>query len=258
MRALDKRKIEGAPRWMVTFADLMALLFALFVLLLSFSEVDSDSFQKNAGPMRSAFGMGDRILASTAMPSIQPGQSGPGRSQGRGQTASQSRAQQTAEIMEITRRQQAKRSFLFQFRRSLEREISESRIVLIDEGNRIIIRFPGATSFLPGSDQLAEGFEPALHRIASIIKATKGQILVSGHTDSSPISTARFRSNWDLSSARAVTVVHYLISQAHVRSDRITVQGFAASRPIAANDTPENQNKNRRVEIAIEISSFSG
>lgn len=176
---------------------------------------------------------------------------------GRGQGQHLSRANQTAEIMEITRRQQAKRSFLFQFRRSLERELSESRIVLIDEGSRIIIRFPGATTFLPGSDQLADWFGPALRRIASIIKATKGRILVSGHTDNAPISTARFRSNWDLSSARAVTVVHYLILDAKVRPDRITAQGFGSSRPLAPNDTPENQSSNRRVEIAIEISSFS-
>ena len=58
MRALEKRKLMGAPRWMVTFADLMALLFALFVLLLSFAEVDSDSFRRNAGPMREAFRYG--------------------------------------------------------------------------------------------------------------------------------------------------------------------------------------------------------
>ncbi len=253
MRALDRRKLEGAPRWMVTFADLMALLFALFVLLLSFADIDSNSFKKNAGPLRSAFGQGDMVLRTTSMPSIQPGSSGPGRGQGQ----HLSRANQTAEIMEITRRQQAKRSFLFQFRWSLERELSESRIVLIDEGSRIIIRFPGATTFLPGSDQLADWFGPALRRIASIIKATKGRILVSGHTDNAPISTARFRSNWDLSSARAVTVVHYLTLDAKVRPDRITAQGFGSSRPLAPNDTPENQSSNRRVEIAIEISSFS-
>ncbi len=253
MRALDRRKIEGAPRWMVTFADLMALLFALFVLLLSFAKVDSNSFRKNAGPMRSAFGQGDKILATTSMPSVQPGASGPGR----GQTQFQSRASQTSEIMEISHRRQAKRSFLFQFRRSLERELLESRIVLIDDGNRIIIRFPGATTFVAGSDRLAGEFDLALRRIAAIIRATRGQILVSGHTDAAPISTARFRSNWDLSSARAITVVHYLIGQASVHPGRITAQGFGSSRPLAKNDTPENQSANRRVEISIEISSFS-
>ena len=254
MKALKRRKLEGAPRWMVTFADLMALLFALFVLLLSFAEVDSDSFKRNAGPMRDAFGQGDKVLRTTSLPQIQAGEAGPG--QARSQALAPSNP--TAEIVQFDRRRKAKRSFLWQFRRSLERELSESRIVLIDEGDRIIIRFPGATSFVAGSAQLAEGFEPTLTRIASILRATKGQILVSGHTDSSPISTARFRSNWDLSSARAVTVVHYLIEQAGVRPDRITAQGFAASRPLAANDTPENQARNRRVEISIEISSFSG
>jgi len=195
MRALDRRKTEGAPRWMVTFADLMALLFALFVLLLSFAEIDPNSFKKNSGPMRSAFGQGDKILAMTSIPSTRPGTSGPGQGQGQ----QRSRTNQTAEIMEIARRREAKRSFLFQFRRSLERELSESRLVLIDDGNRIIIRFPGSTTFVAGSHQLADGFSPALRRVAAIIKATRGQILVSGHTDSAPISTDRFRSNWDLS-----------------------------------------------------------
>ncbi|MBC8339310.1 MAG: hypothetical protein H8E39_11545, partial [Alphaproteobacteria bacterium] len=142
MRALDKRKIEGAPRWMVTFADLMALLFALFVLLLSFSEVDSDSFQKNAGPMRSAFGMGDRILASTAMPSIQPGQSGPGRSQGRGPTASQSPAPQTAGIMENTPPQPAKRGFPFPFPPAFGPQNLESPVVPVGQGHHHLLPLP--------------------------------------------------------------------------------------------------------------------
>lgn len=239
---------------MVTFADLMALLFALFVLLLSFADVDSDSFKRNAGPMRSAFGQGDKILRTTSMPSIRPGEAGPGR----GETVAVAPAISTVEIARIERRMQAKRSFLFQFRRSMERELSDSRIVLIDDGNRIIIRFPGTTAFLAGSDQLAAGFEPTLTRTASILKATQGQILVSGHTDNVPISSGRFRSNWDLSSARAVTVAHFLMQQAGVNSKRITVQGFADSRPLAKNDTPENRSRNRRVEIALEISAFSG
>ncbi len=76
MNAQSKRKVKGAPAWMVTFADLMALLFCLFVLLLSFAEVDSDSFKKNAGPMREAFGTGDKVMRTTSLPSIQPGESG--------------------------------------------------------------------------------------------------------------------------------------------------------------------------------------
>ena len=239
---------------MVTFADLMALLFALFVLLLSFAEVDSDSFRKNAGPMRDAFGTGDKVMRTTSMPSIQQGQSGPGKARSKVQAPTRP----TAEIVQFDRRMKAKRTFLWHFKRSLERELASSRIVLIDEGNRIIIRFPDATAFVAGGAEFVPGVEPTLKRIASILRATKGQILVSGHTDSSPISTARFRSNWDLSSARAVSVVHFLIAQASVSPTRITAQGFAASRPLVRNDTPENRSRNRRVEISIEIKSFQG
>ena len=86
----------------------------------------------------------------------------------------------------------------------------------------------------------------------------KGQILVSGHTDNSPISTGWFRSNWDLLSARAVSVVHFLITRTAVSPSRITALGVADSRPLVKNDTPENQSRNRRVEISIEITSFQG
>ena len=176
---------------MVTFADLMALLFALFVLLLSFAEDDSDSFRKNASPMRDAFGMGDKVMRTTSLPSIQQGESGPGQAP----SQIQAPTSLTVEIVQFDRRMKAKRNFLWQFRRTLERELASSCIVLIDQGNRIIIRFPDATAFVAGGAEFASGVEPTLKRIASILRATKGQILVSGYTDNLPISTARFRSN---------------------------------------------------------------
>lgn len=248
MSALRRRKLEGAPRWMVTFADLMALLFALFVLLLSFAEISEETFQKNAGPLREAFGRGDKVLRTTSLPRPQVGEAGPGRAETQAETA--------AGIVARGRRAQVKRDFLFQFRRIFERELADARVVLLDAGDRIIIRFPGTTTFQPGSAELSEGFGPTIQRIASVLKATKGRILVSGHTDDTPIATARFRSNWDLSSARAATVVHYLVDRAGLAPGRITAQGYADSRPLAANDNPGNRARNRRVEIALEITDF--
>ncbi len=248
MSAYRRRKDDGAPRWMVTFADMMALLFALFVLLLSFAKVDNDAFQRHAGPMRDAFGVGDRMLRTTSRDYPVPGEAGPGS-----QTQSA-----VADILTESRRLEAKRNFLFNFRRIMETEIAQSIVLLIDQGDRIVIRFPDATAFESGSDSLAPGFVPALSRIASVLKATKGAILVSGHTDDAPIATARFRSNWDLSAARAVTVVHFLIGKAGIEPGRIAAQGFADSRPLAPNDTPANRAKNRRVEIAIEITAYAG
>jgi len=243
-----RRDDSGAPRWMVTFADLMALLFALFVLLLSFAKVDNDAFQRNAGPMRDAFGIGDRILRTTSRDFPIPGEAGPG----------EQKSSAAAQLVAGARRIEAKRNFLFNFRRLMETELAHSIVVLIDQGDRIVIRFPDATAFESGSATLAPDFAPTLNRIASVLKATKGGLLVSGHTDDTPISTARFRSNWDLSAARAVSVVHYLVDKGAISPARITAQGFADSRPLAANDSPANRSRNRRVEIAIEITAYDG
>jgi chemotaxis protein MotB len=249
MSAYRRRRTDsGAPRWMVTFADLMALLFALFVLLLSFAKVDNENFQRHAGPMRDAFGLGDRIMRTTSRDFPVPGEAGPG------DQASSAASQ----VVAGARRLEAKRNFVFNFRRIMETELANSIVVLIDQGDRIVIRFPDATAFESGSAALAPNFVPTLNRIASVIKATKGTLLVSGHTDDTPIATTHFRSNWDLSAARAVSVVHHLIENASIPPARITAQGFADSRPLVANDSPTNRAKNRRVEIAIEITAYDG
>jgi len=82
--------------------------------------------------------------------------------------------------------------------------------------------------------------------------ATKpGKILVAGHTDNIPIRTGRFRSNWELSSARAVTVLHSLLRNKGIDEHRVVVEGFADTKPLDGNDTPQGRAKNRRVELII-------
>jgi chemotaxis protein MotB len=116
----------------------------------------------------------------------------------------------------------------------------------------VIIRFPGSAAFASGTADLAAEFMPSLGRIGEVLKSANGRIFISGHTDDVPISTERFRSNWDLSAARAVSVAHYLLND-HIEAKRVIVQGAADSQPLLPNDTPENRARNRRVEIALEI-----
>ncbi|MCB1727006.1 MAG: OmpA family protein, partial [Gammaproteobacteria bacterium] len=78
-----------------------------------------------------------------------------------------------------------------------------------------------------------------------------GQITVAGHTDNIPISTGRFRSNWELSSARAVTVLHAMLQNRDIAEDRVVVQGLADTRPLVDNDSPQNRARNRRVELIL-------
>ncbi len=227
-----KPKRQGAPRWMVTFADLMALLFALFVLLLSFSDIDSDSFKRNAGPIAEAFNV-DHIIQPPSQVSI----------------ALKPPVEETAE--DDYKRQATKVKFVNHLEDMMEDDIRSKKIELEDQGREFTIRFPSKSTFASGSRDLSKQILPTLDKVAQVLVDTQGLILISGHTDDSPISTSLFRSNWDLSTARAVSVVHRLLENRQLPHDRLAAQGFGESRPLVANDTPQNRAINRRVEIAV-------
>jgi chemotaxis protein MotB len=90
-----------------------------------------------------------------------------------------------------------------------------------------------------------------MDRISAVLAAKPGRILVAGHTDDVPISTGRFRSNWELSSARAVTVLHSMLRNNDIDEERIVVQGFADTQPLVDNDSPQHRAMNRRVELIL-------
>ncbi len=227
---------DTTPRWMITYADLMALLLCLFVLLLSFSEVDSDSFRKNAGPINEAFG-----IAKTSPETPSP-------------------SQPMAIIPNIRPTEDRKtrdvERILDMLESTLAVEIAQEIINLDVNENYVIIRFPGRVAFPSGTARIAEDFVPTLKKISNALAQTEGDILVAGHTDSTPISTAQFRSNWDLSTARAVSVIHQVLLDGFIDGSRLTAQGFADTRSLAPNDTPENRSLNRRVEVSVEIPTF--
>ena len=227
-----QRKFTGAPRWMVTFADLMALLLALFVMLLSFAEIDSDSFRRNAGPISEAFNTEYRI---EAIP----------------KPSDSIRLKLDSEGAEPTYIKRTR--FLTYLKDELSAEIDKSMVEVLELGRNIIVRFPDKSAFASGSMTLSQSILPTLDKIARVMVEAEGNVLVSGHTDDSPIATDKIRSNWDLSTGRAVSVVHHLLGAAGIDPARITAQGFADSRPLAANTTPKGRAKNRRVEISFEI-----
>jgi chemotaxis protein MotB len=134
----------------------------------------------------------------------------------------------------------------------LEQEVTRGMVSLERKTGSIIIRIQEKGSFPSGSARLDPAFHEVMARISAVLAEKPGRILVSGHTDNIPISTGRFRSNWELSSARAVTVLHSMLRNKNIDEDRITVQGFADTQPLADNDSPQNRARNRRVELILE------
>jgi chemotaxis protein MotB len=117
--------------------------------------------------------------------------------------------------------------------------------------NRMIVRLGDKILFDPGKTELKPEGKEALTQVTTVLKDLSNRnFQVAGHTDNIPIKSARFRSNWDLSTARAVEVVSFMIS-AGMEPKRVSAAGYADQSPVASNDTPENKAKNRRIEITL-------
>ncbi len=144
-------------------------------------------------------------------------------------------------------------NILEKIRTNLSDEISKGRAEVERENDKIIVRLADQGSFRSGYASLQSSFLPLLDKVASSIENTGGQITVEGHTDNVPIAfSERFRTNWDLSAARSAAIADYLLNNSRVAAGRVTVTGFADTKPIDTNETPSGRSRNRRIEIIID------
>lgn len=255
-----KKAEGGLPGWVMTFADLMSLLLAFFVLLFSFSELDKQKFKELSGSMKDAFGVQDEIRTRDPPKGISfiAREFSPGRPQ---PTPLNVVKQQTTHIMQrvldvgkkkggedgLASREEA----LEEFHKQLDAEIDSGLIEIESETSKIVVRIREKGSFASGTDKLDPMIVPVIDRIGELISTLPGQVNVVGHTDSLPISTSRFRSNWELASARAVTVLHYLLKNTDLSVERFHLEGYADTRPVASNEDPDGRARNRRVEVIL-------
>jgi chemotaxis protein MotB len=247
---------EGAPAWVMTFADLMSLLMCFFVLLLSFSEMEATKFKQMAGTMRMAFGVQREIEAtdtpmgtSVITQEFSPGKPEPTVLEDIRQTTTEEKPE--LDVFREAEESEAIEEKAEELREELKEAVDEGILEIETREETIIIRIKEKGSFPSGSDEMREDFIPVLMKITEHLVTTPGKIEVVGHTDNIPIRTFRFRSNWELSSARAVSVLHQLLRNRELDPERLEVKGQADTHPLAANDSAENRAQNRRVEIVI-------
>lgn len=125
-----------------------------------------------------------------------------------------------------------------------------SGISIKSDARGVVITLPDSLLFDSGSASLKPESTDALTRIAEKLKEIPGKIAIEGHTDNVPISSSIYKSNWELSAARASSVLHFLL-QRGLNPDRFIIAGYGEYRPVAPNDTEEGRAKNRRVELII-------
>ena len=138
-------------------------------------------------------------------------------------------------------------------RAALSQEILGGLAEVEKDGDSVIIRLGQQDSFQSGSADLQNSFASTLNSVGNALGQAGGMIRVEGHTDNVPIAfSERFRSNWDLSSARSASVANYLLDNTPVEPGRVTITGFADSKPIADNTTAEGRAQNRRIEVIVD------
>ncbi|WP_432697377.1 flagellar motor protein MotB [Marinobacterium sp. YM272] len=265
----------GAPAWMATFSDLMSLLMCFFVLLLSFSEMDVLKFKQLAGSMREAFGVQAQIKVEDIPKgtSIIAQEFSPGRpvptplnevrqmtinndmntldvrpEQGESEVLDQLRGLEQL----IEQQKQEAQKDAIEFAQVLSEEIGDGAVEVETDGSKLIIRVKEKGSFDSGSAELKFDYIPVIAKIRDVLIDVTGRVAIEGHTDNIPYSGSRFSSNWDLSAARALAVAEELFSDPRIDESRFQVSGYADSKPLVPNNSPENRSRNRRVEIVIQ------
>ena len=163
-------------------------------------------------------------------------------------TLDQERAAKEEEITRLTRTQE-------ELSKSLQDEIAKGNITIQQVRDRLTINMVDRVLFDSGQAQVKPAGLKVLKQVSDILKTvTDKQIRIEGHTDNVPISSKlqdRFKTNWELSTARATTVVHYLIDQGSVDRQHLSAVGYADTQPLSSNDSEEGRSSNRRIEIVL-------
>jgi chemotaxis protein MotB len=260
---LEPLPTHGSPPWLITFADLMVLLMCFFVLMLSFSEMDPEKFKLMSGSLNEAFGVQTEITA-TDLPkgtSLEAQEFSPAVPEPTDQNAVRQHTVDSdlntldlgldMRLRELKAQEEAAESQAAQLRAMFRQEIDDGRLLIRQEGSNVVIQLLEKDSFPSGSSALEPSSLEALARVGSLVAEMTGAITVSGHTDNVPIrSGGQYRSNWELSAARAASVAHELLA-AGLDPERLMVSGHADTQPRAANDSPANRAMNRRVDITF-------
>lgn len=217
--------------WLVTFADMTLIMLVLFVFLYSFSETNLEKFQSVTGSFQ------EHSLGS--------GEDSDGEG---GAAISEELEEQFAEM--IKREEKIKEILNYVHSYAAEHNLEKQMTVTpTEKGIEVVL--PEVMLFPSGQAELLDEAIAFLDDMAPLLASISNPIEVEGHTDNRPISTVRFPSNWDLSSARANEVIRYLIEEHNLKPDRFKAVGYGEYRPIASNRTEEGRSQNRRVVMII-------
>jgi len=260
---------ENHERWMVSYADFVTLLFAFFTCLYAISTVDAAKMGQMVASMKVSFG-GQIFDGGSSTLTLEDSGGGGASLTSAVLINPETRANEDPDGLGMTRIRQAQpasklilngEAAMGRFKRTLEamlsEEISKNMVRVHLERRGIVISLSETGMFDSGSDSIRPDGIAMLDIISTSLTTIGNHIRVEGHADSVPINTARFPSNWDLSVARASTVLRRLETIHGLSPELLSAAGYGEYRPVASNETVEGRARNRRVDIIVLDPSFA-
>lgn len=240
----DRTDAAGTQRWMVSYADFVTLLFVLFMVL--YAKAPRLPAAPAPGPAPAL-----AVLAEVTAPAVAPRAASepepgpalePAREPERGTLPAIDAPAPGAPAPQQALLDQLTSSFI---------DLSRSgHVVLVARRDGVVLEISDTSLFASGTAQPAPQADQLIDKIAAAIGAGKNAVIVEGHTDDRPIKTPQYPSNWELSSARAASVVRAL-QERGISPDRLAASGLAQTRPRSRNDTEQGRSENRRVSLIV-------
>jgi chemotaxis protein MotB len=240
---------ENHERWLVSYADFITLLFAFFVVMFASSQTDKGRAKQISEAVEKALENGKSVGVPPAVAKILGGtvdDKGQGNAMMKGPGGAQHSAKEAPQdnVVELLPSMQ-------RLDKELEDEIKTGKLEMKLEARGLVISLKQSAFFPSGQDALDNKNLPTLKKVADVIRELPNAIQLEGHTDAIPIHNARFKSNWELSCARAIAVMEAFSDTFELKRDRFSVVGRAETAPVDTNETPEGRARNRRVDVII-------
>lgn len=249
---------ENHERWLVSYADFITLLFAFFVVMFASSQTDKAKAKQVSDSVKEAIEQGGikatvkEVLGGTV------DEKGKGNAQLRGPGGVQRMQKLPKEQADDDKAVKPAATIAAELvpsmhflERELQSAIQEGKVELHLEPRGLVVSLRQAAFFPSGEDSIAPETFPTVEKIAEVIQKLPNAVRLEGHTDAIPIHTARFRTNWELSAARAIAMMELLTGNFKLPKDRFAIAGYADTAPVDSNDTAEGRAHNRRVDIVI-------
>ena len=253
---MKRRRVQPGhanhERWLVSYADFITLMFAFFVVMFASSQADRSKVKRVSESVAKALADGPTSRMREAVAEMLGGKADPKVQREpaslKGPAPVPDEVPKPPDAAVMAGELQPSLEYL---QAQLKKEIESGKMQINLQPRGLVVSLQQATFFPSGEDTLDPATYSSLEKVAVAMRKLPNPVRLEGHTDAIPIHTTRFRSNWELSAARAIAVLDLLTGRFEIPRERVAIAGYADTAPVAANDSEAGRARNRRVDIVI-------